>query len=489
MSAAARPPDAAAAPPTHRLAPTTYTPYDHREGIRRIAVAVTALLTALLLLRTLLFLLRLAAVTIFQHRRRDAPNADDADAMPPRNNNKKRKGRGKVNPLAGSHQRRNSNFIPLAETTRNPISFVAKAWIGERDDDNRGGRTAGGRRPKMLSSMQPGFSYDIDRESRQVCFASSAYETDPTGQPITVSWDFGDGNVAQDQPAVCHTYAQYGTYTVTQTVLNSKDEMVELTRTIAVVEPTPNPDPPDDEPEPEPEPDPLDESDPWEDWYRELLKRINDERTLQGCSELTYSPAAGAWAAQVAADRYGQIVQWLQDPANLPDGDTRTPTGDPPKIQGPFNLADFTRALTGLDGDLVYYDVPGTPDPTELRLRVLLADVHGDVNPGSIRAVSGYTFVRDGGVPKTKAESIANIYTSWKNSPVHWGYLTKCETTSATHFGVGSYVRQDHDGIDGQDDTPVLTDRVWIGYVFEDRDPGVDDNPMTDPDPPDPPNF
>lgn len=488
MSAAAKPPDAnAAAPPTYKLAPTTRAPYDHRLGIRHIAVAVTALLTALLLLRVLLFLSQLAAVTIFQHRRRDTPtNADDADAMPPRNNNNKRKGRGKVNPLAGSHQRRNSNFIPLAETTRNPISFVAKAWIGERDDDNQGGRTAGGRRPKMLSSMQPGFSYDIDRETRQVCFTSTAYETDPTGQPITVSWDFGDGNGAQDQPTVCHTYTQYGTYTVTQTVLNSKDEMVELTRTVAVVEPTP--DPPDDPPDDPPEPDPLDESDPWEDWYRELLKRINDDRTNNGCNELTYSPAAGAWAGTQAANRYGQIVSWLQDPVNLPAGDERTPNSETGKIDGPFSFNDFTRALNALGDDLIYYDDSVT-DPKHLRLLALLQSVHGDVAPGSVRAVSGYTFVRDGIEPMTKAASIASIYTSWKSSEIHWGFLTDCQANSATHFGVGSYVRVDHDGDGNQDDTPVLTDRVWIAYVFEDRDPELDDEPMTEPDGPDPPNF
>ena len=46
---------------------------------------------------------------------------------------------------------------------------------------------------------------------------SSAGSADPDGQPITFSWDFGDGEVSSD-PEVTHVYTKIGTYKATLTV-------------------------------------------------------------------------------------------------------------------------------------------------------------------------------------------------------------------------------------------------------------------------------
>src|SRR5690606_16810877 len=51
-------------------------------------------------------------------------------------------------------------------------------------------------------------------EGQQIQFTATA--ADPGGDPITLSWDFGDGTTSTDQNPV-HTYVDEGEYTATVT--------------------------------------------------------------------------------------------------------------------------------------------------------------------------------------------------------------------------------------------------------------------------------
>lgn len=53
---------------------------------------------------------------------------------------------------------------------------------------------------------------------------SAAGSNDPEGYPIGFIWDFGDGSDKMYRPEESHTYAAEGTYTLTLTVTDGKDE-------------------------------------------------------------------------------------------------------------------------------------------------------------------------------------------------------------------------------------------------------------------------
>ncbi|HEC82504.1 MAG TPA: DUF2341 domain-containing protein [Thermoplasmatales archaeon] len=71
------------------------------------------------------------------------------------------------------------------------------------------------------------FSYTINNLT--VTFTDQS--TDPDGNIVNYTWDFGDGNTSTEQnPA--HTYADYGTYTVTLTVTDNDGSSDSITKTI-----------------------------------------------------------------------------------------------------------------------------------------------------------------------------------------------------------------------------------------------------------------
>ena len=80
--------------------------------------------------------------------------------------------------------------------------------------------------PGSEESVSPGQS---------VFFAGMA--SDPDGDPVTVEWDFGDGETSTEMSPGDHTYADAGSYTVTFTATDDKglSDPSPDTRTITVV--------------------------------------------------------------------------------------------------------------------------------------------------------------------------------------------------------------------------------------------------------------
>ena len=64
-------------------------------------------------------------------------------------------------------------------------------------------------------NMKPVASYNYDLNEMTVSFSNGSYDRD--GSLVNVTWDFGDGVTSTESDPV-HTYAAYGTYTVTLTV-------------------------------------------------------------------------------------------------------------------------------------------------------------------------------------------------------------------------------------------------------------------------------
>ncbi len=64
---------------------------------------------------------------------------------------------------------------------------------------------------------------------------SAVGSDDPEGFPIGFTWDFGDGSPPAYTPRATHSFAAKGTYTVTLTVTDGKDETLR-TRTVKIEE-------------------------------------------------------------------------------------------------------------------------------------------------------------------------------------------------------------------------------------------------------------
>src|SRR5207237_5446879 len=56
--------------------------------------------------------------------------------------------------------------------------------------------------------------------------------SDPYGQPLTYSWNFGDGTAGSTAANPTHTYTQNGTYTATLTVSNGHQTAQTTTKVV-----------------------------------------------------------------------------------------------------------------------------------------------------------------------------------------------------------------------------------------------------------------
>lgn len=88
--------------------------------------------------------------------------------------------------------------------------------LGGRDGTPRAPNSVGNRPPSITVSGPPTFM-----EGERGTF--SADVTDPDGDPVTVSWDFGDGGRAAGT-SVTHAYVRAGSYTITATASDGSAE-------------------------------------------------------------------------------------------------------------------------------------------------------------------------------------------------------------------------------------------------------------------------
>lgn len=80
-------------------------------------------------------------------------------------------------------------------------------------------------------NMKPIASYTYDLNDLTVSFSNSSYDRD--GSIVSLEWDLGDGTITTQSDPV-HTYAAYGTYTVTLTVTDDAGDSSIATKEIQV---------------------------------------------------------------------------------------------------------------------------------------------------------------------------------------------------------------------------------------------------------------
>ena len=73
--------------------------------------------------------------------------------------------------------------------------------------------------------------------SARTSVAFSVNATDPNGDPLAYSWDFGDSTVSDNTPSISHTWAVGGTYDITVTISDMKGGKVTKTASITISDP------------------------------------------------------------------------------------------------------------------------------------------------------------------------------------------------------------------------------------------------------------
>ena len=80
-------------------------------------------------------------------------------------------------------------------------------------------------------NMKPVAAYSYDLDEMTVTFSNGSYDRD--GSLVSLEWDFGDGSTSTDSDPV-HTYAGYGTYTVSLSVTDDAGDTSVSTQDIQV---------------------------------------------------------------------------------------------------------------------------------------------------------------------------------------------------------------------------------------------------------------
>jgi PKD repeat protein len=104
--------------------------------------------------------------------------------------------------------------------------------------------------PPAPANHAPTISFAYLTSGLSASFAATAGDVD--GDPVTVTWQFGDGSAAATGAQVTHDFAKAGTYTVTVTARDSKGATGTAQASVTVVDPpagqpqatAPTPDPP-----------------------------------------------------------------------------------------------------------------------------------------------------------------------------------------------------------------------------------------------------
>ena len=68
----------------------------------------------------------------------------------------------------------------------------------------------------------------------RVCQTNSAGTSDPNGDQIKYSWNFGDGSALSTSASPAHTYAAGGTFTITLTVTDGWNRSTVVTQSVTV---------------------------------------------------------------------------------------------------------------------------------------------------------------------------------------------------------------------------------------------------------------
>ncbi len=91
-----------------------------------------------------------------------------------------------------------------------------------------------------LTNLPPNPVISVPSCAARTCNLSALSSTDPNGDPITYSWNFGDGSPVSTLAVPTKTFAADGTYTVTLTATDAWGDVASTTYALTLVEPVTN---------------------------------------------------------------------------------------------------------------------------------------------------------------------------------------------------------------------------------------------------------
>ncbi len=212
----------------------------------------------------------------------------------------------------------------------------------------------------------------------------SAAAADPNGDPLTYSWNFGDGETVRGGETQTHTFGEAGAYTTVVTVADGRGGFTQAEQRIAVSDPqVPPTDPPAPPTPPTPEneapevslsadqtggPAPLtvslkaEASDPegdelsysW-DFGNDEKAEGNSSRTLTYTEPGTYTATVtvGDGLTETSAETQITVEETVAPPGNAPPEEV-TATADPPSGTTPLQV-EFSASASDADDDTLVY--------------------------------------------------------------------------------------------------------------------------------------